>query len=450
MATLATPDQEMVAAVHHDHAAPTSRRIETLDVVRGVALFGILLMNITGFGIPASYSNPTNWGGAEGANLWSWIITQVGFEGTQRGLFSILFGAGVILFTARLEAAGRTDTADIYFRRNLLLVGFGLFNAFILLWGGDILFYYGVTALFIYVFRNLPPHKLLIIGVGGLLLGMAWNANDNRQLLNLHDDYRAASAAKASGATLTLEQTKNIEQWEAKLKEHKPPREELVERIKTRTAGYGPAFFRQAEHMPEAEAWGLYRYFFDVFGMMIIGMALFKWGVLTLERPTRLYLGMMLGGYAVGLTTNVMETRWIMSHDFSLLAYSQADITYDLGRLTMTVGHLGALLLFVRSGVLPTLRHSLAAVGRMAFTNYLMHSLICLILFVLLGWYGALERHQLYYVVFAIWAGQLIVSPIWLQHYRFGPMEWLWRYMTYGSRPAMRRAPASGAAVAAA
>jgi uncharacterized protein len=129
---LAAPDQE--------RAAPTSHRIIALDFVRGAALFGILLMNITAFGmVGQAYGDPTVAGGAEGANLWSWIITQVGFEGTQRGLFSILFGAGVILFTSRLEAAGRSDTADIYFRRNMWLVGFGLLNGFLLLWSGDIL-----------------------------------------------------------------------------------------------------------------------------------------------------------------------------------------------------------------------------------------------------------------------------------------------------------------------
>ena len=134
---------------------PTSDRIVALDFVRGAALFGILLMNITGFGLPHAYSNPMNAGGAEGANLLSWMIIQIGFEGTQRALFSMLFGAGIILFTSRLEAKCRTDTADIYARRNLWLTFFGLVNGFILLWSGDILFYYGLIALIAFPFRKL-------------------------------------------------------------------------------------------------------------------------------------------------------------------------------------------------------------------------------------------------------------------------------------------------------
>jgi uncharacterized protein len=96
-------------------------------------------------------------------------------------------------------------------------------------------------------------------------------------------------------------------------------------------------------------------------------------------------------------------------------------------------------LLFVRSGLLPWFRRSLAAVGQMALTSYLTHSVVCAILFVGFRLYGQLERHQLYYIVFAIWAVQLVISPLWLSRFRFGPVEWLWRYLTYLKRPPFRR-----------
>jgi uncharacterized protein len=123
-------------------------------------------------------------------------------------------------------------------------------------------------------------------------------------------------------------------------------------------------------------------------------------------------------------------------------------VTYDVGRLAMTTGHLGLLLLFVRSGLLPQLRRSLAAVGQLALTSYLTHSIICAVLFVGFGWYGRLQRHELYYIVLAIWLVQLIVSPMWLRRYRFGPAEWLWRYLTYGSRPKLTVATAAAPAAA--
>ena len=122
-------------------AAPTAKRLESLDFIRGCALFGILLMNIVAMGLGPAYDNPTIAGGDTGINLSTWLFFNIGFEGTQRALFSILFGAGVILLSSRMEASGRPEAADIFFRRNLLLIGFGLFNAWVLLWVGDILYY---------------------------------------------------------------------------------------------------------------------------------------------------------------------------------------------------------------------------------------------------------------------------------------------------------------------
>lgn len=433
-------------------ATPVAQRIEALDVVRGVALFGILLMNITAFGLPHAYSNPNNAGGAAGANLWAWIITQMGFEGTQRGLFSLLFGASVILLTTRLEASGRSDAADIFFRRNLWLIGFGFVNAFILVWYGDILYAYGVVALFVFAFRKLAARWLVLIGVGSLFLGALWNVYDATRLIDKHQAHGEASAAQASGATLTEEQTEALTAWQEARSEFKATPEEVEEAIQQRTSGYGTAFMHTANINAFWQSWGMYRYFFDIFGMMLIGMALYRQGVLTLERPTRLYWLLVGGGYGVGLAVNYFETRWILDHEFSAVAFAQANITYDLGRLAMTIGHLGALLLFVRSGLLPWLRRALAAVGQMAVTNYLTHSLVCGIIFIGMGYYGQFERYELYYVVFAIWAVQLVASPLWLRHFRFGPVEWLWRYLTYMKRPPMRHTavPVTAGAVAAA
>jgi uncharacterized protein len=431
------------AAPHFEGAAeaaptPATNRIEALDFVRGVALFGILLMNIVGMGLGPAYDNPTVAGGSEGINLWTWIVINVGFEGTQRALFSMLFGAGIILFTSRMEARGRPDAADIYFRRNLWLVLFGLINAWILLWVGDILFYYGITALFLYVFRKLAGRTLLMLGIAALLCGAAWNALDASRLLRVHEAYQSATAVTPKART--PKQSAAIEAWIEKEKQFRPPPEAYREMRTANTASYWSALQSLGVVIKHFQSWQLYRFFFDIFGMMMLGMALFKLGVLTLEVRRRVYLAMMLAGYVVGLAVGIGEVRWIMSHAFSPLAYAQASVTYDVGRLAMTVGHLGALMLFLRSGLFSWLRLSLAAVGRMAFTNYIAHSIVALTIFILLGYWGALERHQLYFIVLAVCAVQLVISPIWLKHYRFGPLEWLWRYLTYGRRPAFRRA----------
>ncbi len=424
-------------------AAPASRRIESLDFIRGCALFGILLMNIVSMGMGPAYDNPTVAGGDTGVNLWTWFVINVGFEGTQRALFSILFGAGVILLSSRLESAGRTDSADVFFRRNLWLIAFGLFNAWVLLWVGDILYFYGITALFLFAFRKLAGKTLLALGVATFVLGAAWTGLETTNLLNLHD--RAEQAEKVPEAKRTKEQKQTIEQWQEESRAGPPPGA-FQEARKKHTASYWSALEARASIITKFQSWFLYRYFFDIFGMMMIGMALFKLGVLTLEARTRTYLAMAAGGYAIGLPLNLYEANLIMSNGFTALAYHQANITYDFARLAQTTGHLGLLGLFLKSGILPWLRTSMAAVGRMALTNYLTHSVVALIIFVFLGLWGALERHQLYYIVFSVWAVQLVISPIWLKHFHFGPVEWLWRYLTYGKAPPFRKdAPALAA-----
>ena len=440
MATIvAAEPAEPQGAQRTDRPGPALQRIESLDFVRGVALCGILLLNIVGFGLPDAHINPTNAGGATGADLWAWIITEMGFEGTQRALFSMLFGASTILLMSRLEASGRADAADIYFRRNLWLIGFGLVNAFIFLWFGDILFAYGVAALFLFAFRNLAARWLLAAGLGALLLSAAWNAYDSSRLLAKHEAHESAVAARDSGAELTVAQQNAIYDWQQARTQFKPVPESTAQAIEARRGGYASAFRFSAAINVYWQSWGLYRYFFDIFGMMLLGMALYRLGVLTLGRSTGLYLAMLALGYGIGLTVNYLETRLILDQRFVAVAFAQASVTYDLGRLAMTVGHLGALLLFVRSGMLPLVRRAFAAVGQMAVTNYLVQSIVGTVLFVGLGWYGQLQRHELYYVVFALWAAQLVVSLLWLKYFRFGPVEWLWRFLTYLERPPLRR-----------
>jgi uncharacterized protein len=418
-----------------------SERLVPLDIIRGVALFGILLMNITMFGMPDAYSDPTNYGGAQGADLFSWWVIVMFFEGTQRGLFSLLFGAGVILLTARIEARNG-NSADIYLRRNLWLVVFGVAHGFLLLWTGEILFHYGVTALFCYSFRHARPRTLLAVALGGLLLGAAWNLADARSAIATHAQWQQAIAAEASGETLTPEQENAVAEWEGLVEQMKPDAAAIQASIDAKQGSYLDVMVHQLPEMVHNQSWWLYRYFFDVFSVMLIGMAAFKVGLLNTGHARRPYYLMIALGYGIGLPVNHLETSHLLANGFSVLARLQVDVSYDLGRLAMLAGHLGLLMLFCNSGLLGWLKRRLAAVGQMALTNYVSHSVICAFVFYGfgLGLYGQLARHQLYYVVAAIVVFQLIASPAWLARFRFGPLEWLWRSLTYGQRQPMRHA----------
>ncbi len=175
--------------------------------------------------------------------------------------------------------------------------------------------------------------------------------------------------------------------------------------------------------------------------MMLIGMGFLKLGIITGERSNRVYVLLMLAGYGIGLSINAYETRLLLENNFDIFSARQANLTYGFGRVAMTLGHIGFWMLICKVGWLTWLTSRLAAVGRMALTNYIMHTVFAAIIFTGVGFslFGSLQRHELFYVVAGIWLFQLIVSPIWMEHFRFGPLEWVWRSLTYNKKQPMRR-----------
>ena len=176
-------------------------------------------------------------------------------------------------------------------------------------------------------------------------------------------------------------------------------------------------------------------------------MGLLKLGVFAAARSRTVYVRMALAGYGVGV-----PLTWYLARRDAATRFDPAGILldysgYDVSRLAVAVGHIGVVMLLCRSGALPSLTSRLAAVGRMALTNYLATSIVCVLLFEGFGFglFGRLQRVQLLYVVLPIWIAQAIASPLWLRRFRFGPMEWVWRSLTYWRRqPMLRRAPECG------
>jgi uncharacterized protein len=431
--------------------APTtaSERIFALDTIRGFAVLGILLMNILGFGLtgPAYLHATAEVGGNTGWNLWAWIAEMFYFEGTMRGLFTLLFGAGVVLYTSRLERAGLgLRVADLYFRRNLWLWIFGLVNAWILLWDGDILYFYGLSALFLFVFRNLSVPKLLLWA--GLLMCVqpAVGVRDYLGIAQVNREGPALVKLEEAKKPLSPEQQDSLDNYRDLQKEIHPDPERVAKANRAIAGGYASA----AERIHK-QAWNMETDFFPTYGlweclgMMLLGMALFKSGALTLGWSTRAYAIMLALGYGFGLSVNALEVRYVLANSSDAAAAMLPwTLTYDLGRIPTTLGHVALAMLLVRAGVFRSLLKPFAAAGQMALSNYLAQSVICLLLFtgLGLGWYGTLQRYQLYYVVFAIWAVELAWSPWWLARYQYGPMEWLWRSLTRWEPQPMRKSGA--------
>lgn len=418
-------------------------RIEALDILRGIAVLGILLMNIVGFGLPWAYDNPTVAGGMDPPNYWAWVIPTMLFEGTMRGIFSLLFGASIVLLTDRMEKSGAgLKTADVHFRRMLWMMLFGIIHWALLLWIGEILFAYSIGGLLLFVFRKMAPKLLLMIAGALLLTSVIVSMLSHVSLLKTSDAATSAQAAKASGAKLNKEQDAAITEWKEANAEFSPKAEDLQPILQVHNGGYIDAVVGQFPmsyefqwtHLP----WWL---IFDMISFMMIGMAFLGLGILSGGKSAGFYVAMMAGGYAIGLPLNYIELQAFQGSGFTLLGFSQAAISYEISRLAMVIGHLGLFLSFIRGGWLKPVQRALAAVGQMALSNYIAQTLICTALFFGFGFglFNELERHQLFYVVAAIWALELVWSPIWLRSFRFGPLEWLWRSLTYWERQPMWR-----------
>ncbi len=420
-------------------------RVESLDILRGIAVFGILMMNITAFGLLfQAYDNPLVDGGATGLNLLAYKIINVGFEGTMRGIFSLLFGAGIVLLTERMEQAGAgLMAAEIHFRRMLWMMLAGIIHWTLMLWIGEILFAYSMCGMLLFALRKLPVKAHLKIGGILILLAAMSSVADHQSMIGAEAAASSAQQAKTSGAKLTTDQDEAIENWDDILAHRMPDTEAIAEQRSWHSGSYGNAVSGQ---LPDS-----YRFqwigappglLFDMIPFMLIGMALLKLGVLGAGLSARTYLLMAVGGYAIGIPLGIYEMNIVLAGNFSALAASEANQTYQISRLAMVIGHLGLLLLFIRSGVLGLLQRALGSVGQMALTNYLMQTIICTILFYDfgfgLGLFGQFERYQLYGVVGAIWLVELVWSPLWLSRFRFGPFEWLWRSLTYWKHQPMR------------
>lgn len=408
-----------------------AERIYSLDILRGIVLLGILLMNISLFGL--AKGDPSVAGGIEGINLYTWMTTNVFFEGTMRGLFSLLFGVGMYVLTSRLEKqGGGVNVADIYFRRTLWLMFFGLVHAYLLLWYSEILFDYGLIGLLIFSFRNMAPKKLVLIAVFLMICGTVWNYADYLSDLKLQEKITLAQQHKAEGKELIKDLKAAYAKWEEDAYKHSTAyvtdyNENMRKGYFSIVAFLAPINFEDDTIYPYRSA------LWDVMSMMLLGIAFFKWNILSAERSYKIYLCMAVVGYVIGLLLNYYELQIMLNSNFSFVGFSRANLTFHCSRLFTAMGHLGFIMIFCKLPVLRRLKAALGAVGKMALTNYLMHSIICMIFFtgVGFGMFGKLQRYELYYVVFAIWIFQLIVSPIWLSYFRFGPAEWLWRSLTY-------------------
>lgn len=415
-------------------AIQPSPRIATLDILRGVAVMGILGMNAAAFAMPMPGTlNPAAYGGAAGVDLAAWALGFIFIDGKMRGLFSLLFGASLLLITDAAEAQGRSP-AKVHYARIFWLGLFGAFHYY-LIWWGDILLHYALVALVAYFFRRLSLRSLVI--AAGLLLLYDLFIMAEISLVGL----KLSAAAAQPGAG-----SQTAELWRAIIKDYSPlPPPELAADLAIHRAGLPEL----VAHRISGGMWTPFQYLPvggpETLALMLMGMAGLRSGFLTgaweANRYRRIALWCILFG-AAGFAVNAAVQ--IRSGFDPAIVFASLWGGTVLFRIPMVVGYAALVILLTRGG--GALVERIAAAGRMAFSNYLGTSLVMTGIFY--GWglglYGTFGRAALWPVVVAVWALILLWSKPWLDRYHYGPLEWLWRSLSRGRLQPMRKALARG------
>jgi len=395
-------------------------RYEAIDLLRGVALLGILVMNIQSFAMPmAAYFNPTALGDRGPVDFYVWVGSHLFFDQKFMTIFSWLFGAGIVLMTARAADRG-VKPAAFHYRRMLALVVFGLIHAY-LIWDGDILVLYSICGALVYPFRKLRPSILLGLGLLSLVIG--------------------SSVMVAAGVFLPQGSAEGMQEFQ----EFWAP---TAEQLRRETLAFQGGWLAQMPvrtanslefQLSDIWLWGLWR----AGGNMLIGMALLKWRVVTAELSEKVYRGLAMIGFGFGLPLIAAGVASMNAHDWETFhSFFIAGQFNYWASLLVASGWLGLTIALWRAGIAPGLMARLIAVGRTAFSCYILTSLICTLIFYGhgLGFYGHVSRPGQLAVTLAVWITLLIAAPLWLARFRFGPLEWLWRTLTYGERQPLRRA----------
>ena len=374
------------------------QRITNLDFIRGFAVLGILVINVISFGLPITALINHSSYGAE--SLLDWVvivISSVFFEYKMMGLFSMLFGVGLMIFLDNAKQKVKKPKL-LSFWRNCLLLLFGI--AHLSIWEGDILIAYASCAFFIILFPQIQNNKITIFFITFLVFM-------DLLLINYVD-----SLYDASG-NLIIE-----EAW-------------VVAASEGGSLNLGKFWF------PEESEWG------NIFGLlfildagnramtlMIVGILLYRLNIIQGTRELNFYKKLMFYGFGTGVPFSIYSIYLLISSEYSAEIAITSKIWLTLSVIPMVLGYVG-LLTIMNLKLRESISTRLRACGKMAFTNYITQTLLGV--FVLSGLFeiGTFSRSQLVLYVIVIWGLQIYWSKPILNKWRYGPLEWFWRKLTY-------------------
>lgn len=410
-------------------------RIATLDMLRGIAILGILFMNINDMGgsIWASFGDPRHYGWGLVDQV-AWWLRQVLAHGTARCLLEMLFGAGMVILTTRFAAAAenRWRVLGRYAVRNLVLFAFGLIHVFILLWPGDILHTYGLAALVAVLFSRLRPRWLLMIGLSMAVLQLVGGSIGVVTACQSRVETAALTAKRDSGQKLSPAEQKTLkkaaERKQAKAKQDAMQKARVAAEDKGRLGDFRSWVQAQWDVFLTLQGMFLEPLFiWEAAGTMLIGAALFKMGILQGRRSAQFYLGLMLACYVFGVAARVWEAWEITRFDDGLPFSAPFG---ELSRLAMTLGHVALVGWMAKTARGLNLLAPFVAAGRTALSIYVLQTIITLwILFPPFGLalYGKMSWAPMMLTALVINIVLLVLANIWVKRFDIAPVEWAWR-----------------------
>lgn len=424
-------------------------RIDVLDMMRGFAILGIFFMNIP-FEAASVYTQFADIRllGWTAADQMSWATIQILLEGTQRCLLEFLFGAGMMVIATRaMHPDGPVAVADLYLRRTMWLLLFGAIDIFVVLWVGDILSIYAVAGLFLFPFRTLGPRLLLGLGLSFALVTAAGGAIDYSSRAALVEQVATARQHQGAKTPLTPADQAALKTWQTKLDRFTLSKDD-AKKIAAETKSHRGGIFDYAQLM-----WGQWITFFwiggvfwltvvEAFCAMLIGVALWKWGVIQGERSARFYLVLGVLAYGFGITA-----RWVGALETMTFTPMPKTIwiTAEAARLAVGLGHLALFNFLAKTRAGTFILSPFRAAGRIAFSLYFVEQIIGLhILFSPYGFnlWGRFGWAEMTGIAALMFVGLLILANIWVKFFAMGPLEWLWRSLAYLKWQRLRHAPA--------
>ena len=415
-------------------------RIDILDSLRGIAVLGILLMNIPYFALPspAQFWDLVVMNEIGTVNEKVWLVVTGVLNGTMRALFCVMFGAGIILFTERQEKkTSSVLSADYYHRRHLWLMLFGLIHCYVLLWPGDYLFLYGCCGLLLFTFRRLSAKGLLIAA------SVCFLCMITRDNVDLYRSKKVISVGEQIETVDTTVTKLSIDQKEKlgamlafKTKSEVESRKKEMEISLRKVRGNYSDFYKYwSEFGFHIVTTMLYVEIWDLLVFMFIGMAFYKSGFLTGNVPAKVYWLMLFAGLGIGLLLSWAKIRLMLHHEFNRFEFTKtASFDFsEVSRVFRSLGIFALILLLFKSELFKWFFALMKPVGRMAFTNYVTQSILMGLFFYGIGFgmFGKLQRFEIYYVIGITWVIQIVWSHLWLRYFQFGPFEWVWRQLTY-------------------